>query len=272
MTSEFSDDMGEDLLTIEELAQRADTTVRNVRVYQDRGLLRPPQRKGRLGLYSPEHLHRLQLVLRMLRRGYPLAVIRDLVEAWEAQRDIGSVLGVEEAITAPYMPEGPRRYAAAAFRELLRGDEVAVARAVKAGLADVDGEEMVVSNPRLLDIGLELLAEGFSPGAMVDITAKVKAAMGHVARQCVAFVHDNLITDFVEAGMPAADAERVAAVVQRMRPRAQAAADAALAEAMEEHSAEFFAETLSHVRRRSRDAVESRRSLNGGQPPRLSNG
>ena len=262
MTTAFPEGVvGEDLLTIEELAQKAHTTVRNIRVYQDRGLLRPPQRKGRLGLYGPEHLHRLQLVLRMLRRGYPLAVIRELVEAWEAQRDIASVLGVEEAITAPYMSEGPRRYGAAAFQELLRGDEVAVARALKAGLAEVDGEEIVVANPRLLDIGLEALAEGFSPRAMVEITVDIKAAMDHVARQCVAFVNDNLIADFVDAGMPAADAERVAAVVQRMRPRAQAAADAALAEAMEEHSAEAFAETLAHLaskkklRRRSKPSV-----------------
>src|SRR5438067_2752784 len=150
---------GEDLWTVEELAQKAGTTVRNVRVYQDRGLLRPPHRKGRLGLYDPEHLHRLQLVLRMLRRGYPLAVIRDLIEAWEAERDIGSVLGLEEALTAPYMAEGPRRYAAAAFRELLGGDEVAVPRAVETGLVAVDGDEIVVANLRLLNVALDSLQE-----------------------------------------------------------------------------------------------------------------
>jgi DNA-binding transcriptional MerR regulator len=242
---------GHDLLTIDELAHKAGTTVRNVRVYQDRGLLPPPQRKGRLGLYGPEHLHRLQLVLRMLRRGYPLAVIRELVEAWETQRDIGSVLGVEEAITAPYLTEGPRRYGGAAFRQLLGGDEVAVARAVETGLAEEDGGDFIVANPRLLDVGLELLAEGFSPGAMVDITAEIKNAMDHVARQCVAFVNDHVIAEFVEAGMPAADAERVAAVIQRMRPRAQAAVDAALAEAMEEHSAEAFTQTLAHLASKS---------------------
>ena len=248
MTGAYSEAMArENLLTIDELAHKAGTTVRKVRVYHDRGLLPPPQRKGRIGLYTPEHLHRLQLILRMLRRGYPLAAIRELVEAWEAQRDIGSVLGLEEALTAPYMAEGPRRYADAAFRDLLGGDEVAVARAVETGVADVDGEEIVVANPRLLDVGLELLAEGFSPRAMVDITAEIKAAMDDVARRCVAFVNDNLIADFVNAGMPAADAERVAAVIQRMRPRAQTAADAALAEAMEEHSAEVFAETLAHL-------------------------
>jgi DNA-binding transcriptional MerR regulator len=239
---------GEDLWTVEELAQKAGTTVRNVRVYQDRGLLRPPHRKGRLGLYDVEHLHRLQLVLRMLRRGYPLAVIRELIEAWEAQRDIGSVLGLEEALTAPYMAEGPRRYAAAAFRELLGGDEVAVARAVETGLAEVDGAEVVVANPRLLDVALDALAE-FSPPprAVVDITAEIRDAMDQLARRCLDFVNDHLIADFVAAGMPAADAERVATVIQRMRPRAQSAADAALAEAMEEQSAEVFAHTLEHL-------------------------
>jgi DNA-binding transcriptional MerR regulator len=236
-----------DFWTIDELAQEAGTTVRNVRVYQDRGLLRPPERKGRLGLYGPEHLHRLQLVLRMLRRGYPLAVIRELVEAWEAQRDIGSVLGLEEALTAPYQAEGPRRYGAAEFRQLLGGDEVAVARAVETGLAAADGGQVVVANPLLLDVGLELLEEGFSPRAMVEISAEIKHTMDDLARRCVAFVNDNLIAGFVEAGMPAGDAERVAAVIQRMRPRAQAAADAALAEAMEEHSAEVFTQTLEHL-------------------------
>ena len=239
---------GEVLWTVEELAQKAGTTVRNVRVYQDRGLLRPPHRKGRLGLYDPEHLHRLQLVLRMLRRGYPLAVIRELIEAWETERDIGSVLGLEEALTAPYMAEGPRRYAAAAFRELLGGDEVAVARAVETGLVAVDDGEIVVANPRLLDVALDSLEEfAPPPRAVVDITAEIKDAMDHLARRCVAFVNDNLIADFVDAGMPVADAERVATVIQRMRPRAQAAADAALAEAMEEHSAEVFTQTLEHL-------------------------
>jgi len=45
-----------DFMTIDELARAAGTTVRNVRVYQDRGLLAPPERRGRLGLYGPDHL------------------------------------------------------------------------------------------------------------------------------------------------------------------------------------------------------------------------
>src|SRR5438067_3046916 len=241
-----------DFLTIDELARAAGTTVRNVRVYQDRGLLPPPERRGRLGVYGPDHLRRLRLVLRMLGRGYPLAAIRELVEAWEEQRDIGSVLGLEEVITAPYQTEGPRRLPAARFRALLGGDEVATARAVETGLVQLDGDDVVVRNPRFFDVGLDLLAEGFPARAMVDVAAGIAAAMDEVARMCVSFVDEHLWRPFLDAGMPAADAERVAGVIQRMRPRAQAAADAALAEAMEKHSDAVFTQTAERLASKAR--------------------
>jgi DNA-binding transcriptional MerR regulator len=245
-----------DSLTIDELAREAGTTVRNVRVYQDRGLLPPPERRGRLGLYGPDHLRRLRLVLRMLGRGYPLAAIRELVEAWEAQRDIGSVLGLDVAMTAPFQTEGPRRLPVVRLRELLGGDEVAAARAVETGLATLDNGDVVIPNPRLFDLGADLLAEGFPPRAVVELAAAMARAMDAVAQLCVSFVDEHVWRGFVEAGMPAADAERVAAVIQRMRPRAQAAADAALAEAMEKHVDEVFTETAarlaSKARRRSK--------------------
>jgi DNA-binding transcriptional MerR regulator len=246
-------------LTIDELARAAGTTVRNVRVYQDRGLLPPPERRGRIGVYGPDHLRRLRLVLRMLGRGYPLAAIRELVDAWEEQRDLGSVLGLEEAITAPYQAEGPRRLSADEFRALLGGDEVAAARALETGLAQPDGDDVVVGNPRFFDIGLELLAEGFPPRAMVEVAAQITRTMDGLAKLCVSFVNEHVWRDFVDAGMPAADAERVAGVIQRMRPRAQAAADAALAEAMEKHSDEVFTRTAEQLaskgRRRSKPSA-----------------
>ena len=46
---------------IDDLAREAGTTVRNVRVYQDRGLLPPPRREGRAGIYTDVHLGRLRL-------------------------------------------------------------------------------------------------------------------------------------------------------------------------------------------------------------------
>jgi hypothetical protein len=76
--------------------------------------------------------------------------------------------------------------------------------------------------------------------------------MDDVARMCVSFVNDHIWRDFVEAGMPADDAERVAGVISRMRPRAQAAADAALAEAMERYTDEVFTRTAERLASKSR--------------------
>jgi hypothetical protein len=96
------------------------------------------------------------------------------------------------------------------------------------------------------------MAEGFPARAIVELAAEIGRTMDQVAQMCVSFVDEHLWRGFLDAGMPAADAERVAAVIQRMRPRAQAAADAALAEAMEKHSDEVFTQTVKRLASRSR--------------------
>jgi len=90
---------------IDELARLAGTTVRNVRAYQDRGLLPPPRRSGRVGLYTRQHLARLELITRLLERGYTLANIGELISAWEAGTDVAGLLGLE----APSPPRGRQR-------------------------------------------------------------------------------------------------------------------------------------------------------------------
>src|SRR5204863_6803631 len=62
---------------IDDLARAAGTTVRNVRVYQDRGLLPPPRREGRTGLYGEPHLARLRLIGQLLEKGYTFAHIAE---------------------------------------------------------------------------------------------------------------------------------------------------------------------------------------------------
>jgi hypothetical protein len=55
--------MGDDgLMTIEELARRADTATTTVRMYQTKGLLPPPERRERTGYYGKAHLSRLRLI------------------------------------------------------------------------------------------------------------------------------------------------------------------------------------------------------------------
>ena len=68
-------------LRIEELAELARTSVRNIRVYQEKGLIRPPVRRGRTAWYSTEHLARLRRITSLLERGYTFATIEELFTA-----------------------------------------------------------------------------------------------------------------------------------------------------------------------------------------------
>ncbi len=83
--------------TIDELARVAETTVRSVRVYHERGLLPSPEIRGRIGYYSDGHLHRLQTIGRLLSRGMKLNGIRELLEAWDRGEGLADVLGVQPA-------------------------------------------------------------------------------------------------------------------------------------------------------------------------------
>ncbi|MBI3172006.1 MAG: MerR family transcriptional regulator, partial [Hydrocarboniphaga effusa] len=92
---------------VDELARQAGTTVRNVRAYQDRGLLPPPERRGRVGVYTEAHLARLRIIGQLLARGYTLANIAELLEAWERGHDLSQLLGLESAVASPWSDEAP---------------------------------------------------------------------------------------------------------------------------------------------------------------------
>src|SRR6266702_1685518 len=86
-------------LTIEALASRAGTATTTVRMYQSKGLLPPPQRRGRIGYYGEGHLARLRLIAQLQEQGFSLASIKRLTEAWESGLELArSGIPVTEAL------------------------------------------------------------------------------------------------------------------------------------------------------------------------------
>src|SRR3954465_8658435 len=66
-------------LTIDELARETGLTVRNVRSHHARGLLPPPEVRGRTGYYVPEHVERLRLIAPLQSEGLKLDGIKRLL-------------------------------------------------------------------------------------------------------------------------------------------------------------------------------------------------
>jgi len=222
---------------IDELARHAGTTVRNVRLYQERGLLPPPRREGRRGLYGRDHLRRLRLVLALLARSYPLTAIRELLEAWEAHRSLGDVLGFEEALTAPFTDAPPRQVTLEELATLFPdGTPALLLRAAELGVIAPSGDHFVAPSPTLFDAGVELAADGVPMDAVLDAAQAIQSATDQLAQRFVALFRDHVWQPFVDAGMPAGELPRITDALQRQRPLATQAVVAALAEALQRHT------------------------------------
>lgn len=237
-------------MTIDELARRAGTTVRNVRAHQTRGLLPPPRMAGRVGYYGGAHLARLSYIARLQRRGFSLAAVHDLLRAWEEGRSVGDVLGFEEALTAPWGDDVPERFTRAEldamFPEIV-ADESLVERAVRLGLLVRDGDAFQAPRPRLIRVGAELVAAGIPLAAVLDQHVLLVDDMRRVAARMVRLFEDHVWEPFVAAGLPP---ERLAAItdaLHRLRPVASAAVLSALAEAMEDAVASSAAEHAARL-------------------------
>lgn len=222
---------------IDELARVAGTTVRNVRAYQDRGLLPPPRRAGRVGLYDDGHLTRLRLIADLLKRGYSLANIGELVGAWESGQYLRDLLGLGEAVAAPWTDETPVRMTAEQLLELFPAADIddGVERAVSLGLLEPDDDGFLVRSPRQLRAALDLVKAGLPLSAVLQLGEVLRFHVDKVAEAFVDAVTTHVF-DPIGTDLPPDAVPRLADVIRRLRPLAQMTVDAQLARAMEHHA------------------------------------
>lgn len=218
---------------IDDFARLAGTTGRNVRLYQTRGLLPPPERKGRVGLYTTEHLRRLRLILTLLDRGYPLAAIRELIDAWEDNRSLADVLGFEEALAA-FDAEPAREYTLEQLQEMFPSDAgEGLVRAIELGILVPADDEFIAPVPALLRVGADLVAEGVPLAAVLDTSAEIQTATTRLADVFVRLFLDTLWQPFADAGEPAERWPDMTDALNRLRGLWPSAVVAALAHAMQ---------------------------------------
>ena len=215
-------------LTVDELAARAGVTVRNLRAYAARGLLPPPRLVGRTGYYGREHVARLLLVREMLAEGYSLAMIeRTLASAPRAASS--ATLALHRALLAPWLPPEPEVTTGAeiAARAGVPEDSATVDRLVELGIVERLGEgRLRVLDPPLLAAGLQVMALGVPPSALIAAQATVNEHVRQIAQTYVQM--------FLETGWQAlvddiAPADRLAAIRDTVAGLPPAAAQALLA-------------------------------------------
>ena len=79
---------------VEEIARAAGVSVDTVRFYQSRGLLPPPERRGRTAIYSDPHLDRLRRIRSLNRQGLTLEAVGRVLAGSDASDGVKeSLLG-----------------------------------------------------------------------------------------------------------------------------------------------------------------------------------
>ncbi|WP_328888131.1 MerR family transcriptional regulator [Streptomyces sp. NBC_00316] len=223
---------------IEDLAHASGATVRTIRAYQDRGLLPIPERRGRANVYGEAHLARLRQIADLLDRGYTLASIKELLEAWDAGRGLGGVLGLVAEVHGPWTDELADRITRDELHRKFRGiqDDQAVAEAVELGVLEpIPGreDEFLVPSPQELSVAVELHAAGVPLTAISGHLRELRVQVEHIASRFLEFTTEHVFARYLGHRPPTdADASEAAELVRRLRPLAQQTVDAELARAM----------------------------------------
>jgi DNA-binding transcriptional MerR regulator len=233
-------------LTIDELARRTGMTVRNIRAHQSRGLLPPPQIRGRTGYYGAEHISRIELIRAMQADGLNLEAIRRLLEG--VGDSSTELVDFARALRAPFEDERPAVVEAANLSRPWGDappDPALLARAEKLGIlrALPEGRYEMIS-PRLQRAAEELGALGVSPAVALDTVEKLRRHSEGVAAAFVGLFVEEVWKPFDRAGRPEEDWPKVREALDRLRPLASEALLAVFQIAMSEATEKAAERTL----------------------------
>ncbi|MEV5649895.1 MerR family transcriptional regulator [Nocardia sp. NPDC052254] len=203
--------------TIDELAREAGTTVRSLRVYHERGVLPPPQVKGRTGFYGADHLNRVRTISRLLDRGIKLNGIKELLNAWDRGDDLGDILGEPGPGASEQYSSGETIAATDLER---RFGEVAngLSRVVALGLYEpVDATTYRAADPALLRAADQLAAAGVPEAEIITEFERLAGECDRIARRFTDLFQRTVWTTYQNSEATSADLARMAAGVEAVR-------------------------------------------------------
>jgi DNA-binding transcriptional MerR regulator len=234
---------------IDALARSAGTTVRNARSYQEKGLLPPPVREGRVAYYSNAHAVRLRMIGTLLDRGFSLHAIGELVESMAEGKDVRELVGLEEALTSPFTDEAPTRITIEELSRLFgTQDSELFSRATSVGLVETaEGGMVEVRSLRLLKIGADLHEVGIPLPKLFDALERLRSDVDGLAKRLVGLVVDEVIRPRIAEHPDLSNASELTEVVRRIRPLAKRAVDAELSRALENHVRAALAEEIPEI-------------------------
>jgi DNA-binding transcriptional MerR regulator len=168
-------------LSVTDLAARSGVPVSSIRMYQQRKLLAPPERRGRTAIYGQAHLDRLLLIERLQGRGYSLAAILDVI-AQEAG-GLAQLLDLEVPTMAA---EQSITMSLVELVQLLPSGDFSLEtlqRTTALGLLEIKGSDVTVRQPAFLAAGQALGALDIPTSAILDAYELMRANVMGIANE-----------------------------------------------------------------------------------------
>jgi DNA-binding transcriptional MerR regulator len=208
-------------LTIDELARRTGMTVRNIRAHQSRGLLPPPDVRGRTGFYGGEHIARIELIKELQADGFNLESIRRLLQSAGGSTD--QVLRFTRAVAASFEDEQPEMTNLESLRTQWGPEPQPelLARAVELGLLRPLGSDSYEErSPRLSRAARELADLGVAPERTLSVAEEIRRHADGIADAFVELFLSEVWAPFDAAGQPADRWPEIFDALERLRPLA----------------------------------------------------
>ena len=248
--------------TVDELAHDFGLPVSTLRLYQQRGLLPPPERRGRIGYYGPDHRERLRLIGELQARGFSLAAIKELLDGRAEGRSLDSVLGLDDP-AGVWTREEPIVLAPTELASRFPDVELtpaAMARVVDLGLVELTEDGMLlVRSPRFLEIGSRIVALGVPLDAMLDQYVALRDHLVAVAGSFVDVFRAHVWQDFEAEGLPAARVDDITTSLEALGPLAEAVVATTLRAALQDAADAFLEDQARALAARPRVARSRRK-------------
>lgn len=191
---------------IDDLARASGTTTRNIRGYQERGLLPRPLRRGRVAIYTERHLANLRAISKLLNSGFTLKHIATFLTDPTAR--VGEVLDLAELLDESWATETP---APISRRDLERRlgalDEATLAELVEARIVEAtsDPETFEAVDPTIIDNLSELVGRGMALSTLIAAHTEFTEKLDDAVRVMMRTAHDEIIRRRGPGWIPTSD-------------------------------------------------------------------
>jgi DNA-binding transcriptional MerR regulator len=203
--------------TIDELARLSGVTVRNIRAYQARGLLPPPQVRARTGYYGPGHEARLELIAELQGEGVKLDTIKKLLDTTGGTteqvvhfiRTVRQLFAPEERQIV-HLDELTERFGAEDGGLLRRAQKMDLLREV----GDDQYEEI---SPRLTGAAQSMVDMGIPLSRSLDVVEQLRKHADGIAKIYVELFLGEVWRPFDDSGRPADRWPKLYQTIEQLR-------------------------------------------------------